>query len=87
MQPSDQSPNMFETEEWSAVKMINFLSNIGEFYSNFTLSHPNVQNLMKYETHFDAVVAEVFWVEALYGELRIICTSFRKTSSIHSLLL
>lgn len=71
-QPSDQSPNMFETEDWSAVKMINFLSDVGKFYSNYTLSHPNVQNLMKHEKNFDAVVVEVFWVEALYGEIETV---------------
>lgn len=71
---------MFETEEWSAVKMINFLSEVGEFYSNFTLSHPNVQKLMKHEKNFDAVVAEVFWVEALYGNENN-CINSRKTST------
>lgn len=59
--------NLFESEDWSAFKMINFLSNVGEFLANSTLSHPNVKNLLKYERDFDAVVAEVFWVEALYG--------------------
>lgn len=48
--------------------MINVLSGLGEFLSNSTLSHPNVQNLMKNEKHFDAVIVEVFWVEALYGK-------------------
>lgn len=59
---------MFSTEEWSAIQMITFLSGIGEYYANATLSNQNVQNLMKHENHFDAVVAEVFWVEALYGK-------------------
>lgn len=48
--------------------MINALSELGEFLSNSTLSHPNVQSLMKNEKHFDAVIVEVFWVEALYGK-------------------
>jgi hypothetical protein len=48
--------------------MIHALSSLGEFLSNSTLSHRNVQNLMKNEKHFDAVVVEVFWVEALYGK-------------------
>lgn len=48
--------------------MINFLTDVGEFLANSTLSHPNVRNLMKHETNFGAVVVEVFWVEALYGE-------------------
>jgi hypothetical protein len=43
---------------------------LGQFLSNSTLSHRNVQNLMKYEKDFDAVVIEVFWAEALYGEIR-----------------
>lgn len=67
----DLDQNMFDTEKWSAVKMINVLSAEGEFIANSTLSHPNVQNLlMKHEKQFDAVVVEVFWVEALYGEFR-----------------
>lgn len=78
---------MFETEDWSAVKMINFLSDVGEFYSNYTLSHPNVQNLMKHEKNFDAVVVEVFWVEALYGEIKNSCKNSSKTSNINSRLL
>jgi hypothetical protein len=48
--------------------MINVLSDLGEFLSNSTLSHSNVQSLMKNEKHFDAVIVEVFWVEALYGK-------------------
>lgn len=68
---SDDAVNMFTTEEWSALQMINFLTDIGESLANSTLSHPNVQNLMKHETSFDAVVVEVFWVEALYGKIQI----------------
>lgn len=60
---------MFQTEDWSAIQMINFLSNIGEIFTNSTLSHPNVQNLLKHENEFDAVVVEVFWAEALYGKI------------------
>lgn len=68
---------MFQTKDWSAIKMINFLSSMGEFLANSTLSHPNVQNLMKYEKNFDAVVVEVFWTEALYGEIlwRALCVN------------
>lgn len=65
---SDDAVNMFKAEEWSAITMINFLSMLGERLANSTLSHPNVQSLMKYEKNFDAVVIEVFWAEALYGE-------------------
>ena len=61
--------NMFQTEDWSAIQMINFLSDIGEIFTNSTLSHPNVQNLLKHENNFDAVVVEVFWAEALYGKI------------------
>jgi hypothetical protein len=60
--------NFFESKDWSAIKMINILSGLGEFLSKSTLSHPNVQRLLKTEKHFDAVVTEVFWVEALYGK-------------------
>lgn len=49
--------------------MINFLSGVGEFLSKATLAHPNVQSLLKNEKHFDAVINEVFWVEALYGKV------------------
>lgn len=58
---------MFVTENWSAIQLMNVLSDVGEFLANSTLSHPNVRDLMKYEKNFDAVVVEVFWVEALYG--------------------
>lgn len=61
---------MFSTEDWTAVQMIHFLSEIGEVLVNSTLSHPNVQQLLAHEKHFDAVVVEVFWVEALYGNNR-----------------
>lgn len=67
-QLSDESVNMFESEDWSAIQLINVLSNVGEFLANSTLSHPNVKDLMKYEKNFDAVIVEVFWVEALYGK-------------------
>lgn len=62
---------MFESEDWSAIQMINFLSVLGESVTNFTLSHPNVQNAMKQEKGFDAVIVEVFWLEALYGKIKI----------------
>lgn len=70
-QLSDESVNMFESEDWSAIQLINVLSNVGEFLANSTLSHPNVKDLMKYEKNFDAVIVEVFWVEALYGKDQI----------------
>ena len=57
---------MFETEEWSTVKMLKFLSQLGKSLVESTLSHPNVQKLLKSEK-FDAVVIELFWVEALMG--------------------
>ena len=57
---------MFDTEEWSSVKMMTFLSKLGENIVDLTLSNPNVQNLLKTE-NFDAVVIELFWVEALMG--------------------
>lgn len=68
MNLSEGEVDMFSTADWSAIGMINFLSGLGEFLANSTLSHPNVQNLLLHETHFDAVVVEVFWTEALYGE-------------------
>lgn len=57
---------MFETEEWSTVKMLKFLSQLGKDLVDSTLSHPNVQKLLKTDK-FDAVVIELFWVEALMG--------------------
>lgn len=59
--------------------MIHVLSDLGEFLANSTLSHPNVQNLMKNEKGFDAVIVEVFWVEALYGKsVELLVKSFDK---------
>ncbi|CAO1423146.1 unnamed protein product [Diamesa serratosioi] len=63
---ADNGINMFDTEEWSAVKMMQFLSQLGENLVDSTMSHPNVQKLLKTEK-FDAVVVELFWVEALMG--------------------
>lgn len=63
---------MFESEDWSAIQLMNELSNVGDFLANSTLSHPNVKDLMKYGKDFDAVIVEVFWVEALYGKDLII---------------
>lgn len=59
---------MFESEDWSAIQMMHTLSDVGEFLANSTLAHPNVQELMTYGRNFDAVVVEVFFVEALYGK-------------------
>lgn len=63
---------MFKTEDWSAIEMIHFLSAQGDSFTRHTLSHPNVQNLLKHEKDFDAVVVEVFWAEALYGKIESI---------------
>ena len=35
--------------------------------ANFTLSHPNLQNIMNKKIKFDAVIVELFGVEALFG--------------------
>lgn len=59
--------DMFETRYWPGYKLINLLSESGDMMSNFTLSHPNVQKLLKSGETFDAVIVEIFWVEALYG--------------------
>lgn len=61
--------DMFMTEDWSAIQMINMLSALGESFTNYTLSHPNVRKLLQHE-NFDAVVVEVFWGEALYGKFQ-----------------
>lgn len=59
--------NMFIREEYPPQKHMALLSELGEFISNFTLSHPNVKALLKREKHFDAIIVEVFFFEALYG--------------------
>lgn len=58
--------NMFESQDWSAIKMMNFVSSNGAKRVNLILSQPNVQQLLKTES-FDAVVIELFWLEALMG--------------------
>jgi hypothetical protein len=57
----------FTTKDWSVMRMIDFLSNVGAQLSNYTLSHPNVQEILKKQNFFNAVIVEIFWVEALYG--------------------
>ncbi|XP_070504995.1 UDP-glycosyltransferase UGT5-like [Chironomus tepperi] len=59
--------DMFDTADWSPFEMINFLSGFGEFMANFTLSHPNLQDIMNKKIKFDAVIAELFGVEAIFG--------------------
>ncbi|CAO1424196.1 unnamed protein product [Diamesa tonsa] len=58
--------NMFESQDWSAIKMMSFVSTNGAKRVNLILSQPNVQELLKVEK-FDAVVIELFWLEALMG--------------------
>lgn len=58
--------NMFEVQDWSAIKMMNFVSINGAKRVDLILSQPNVQELLKTEK-FDAVVIELFWLEALMG--------------------
>lgn len=64
----DMEVNMFESENWSPMQMMSVLSGLGQFLSNSTLNSPNMQQLMSSGKRFDAVIVEVFWVEALYGE-------------------
>jgi len=42
---------------------------ITEKIVNFTLSHPNVRQIMNEE--FDAIFIEIFIMEALFGELKL----------------
>lgn len=58
---------MFDTVNWSPFQMIHFLSDIGELMSKFVLSHPNFQEVMQKNLQYDAVIVEIFGVEALYG--------------------
>lgn len=58
---------MFDTADWSPIEMINFLSGFGEFMANFTLSHPNLRDIMNKKIQYDAVIVEIFGVEALFG--------------------
>lgn len=59
--------DMFKLREFSGYEMVNYLTEIGEVTSNFTLNHPKVKKLLASDQKFDAVVVEVFWMEALYG--------------------
>lgn len=65
------APDLFESENWSSIQMMSVLSNLGEFLANSTLNDPNMQTLMQSGQKFDAVIVEVFWVEALYGLFQI----------------
>jgi glucuronosyltransferase len=61
------APDLFESENWSATQMMGMLSDLGQFLANSTLNDPNMKNLIRSGKKFDAVIVEVFWVEALYG--------------------
>lgn len=63
-------PDLFESEDWSAIQMMGVLSDLGAFLANSTLNNPSMKNLMNSGKKFDAVIIEVFWVEALYGEFQ-----------------
>lgn len=58
---------MFDRTKMSFMQNANERSKNGKFTSNFTLSHPNVRKLLEREKHFDAVIAEAFFMEAIYG--------------------
>lgn len=58
---------MFNAAKLYPMQNMHFAYEIGKFVSNFTLSHPNVKKLLDREKHFDVVIAEIFWIEAIYG--------------------
>lgn len=59
--------DMFELRNFNGYQMVNHLTELGQFFANFTLNQPVVKKLLASDEKFDAVVAEIFWMEALYG--------------------
>lgn len=60
---------MFDLEKLPTYKNFQILPELFEVIINFTLAHPNVQQLMSEQ--FDAVIVEVFHSEALLGNLNL----------------
>lgn len=79
--------DMFESENWSPFQMFAVLSGLGEFLSNSTLNDPNMQKLMRSGKKFDAIIIEVFWVEALYGQFLIRCKILISDMCSHFILI
>lgn len=66
---SDPKKNKFELASISPLMNFMILPEILEDIINFTLGHPNVQNLMNEK--FDVVIVETFNSEALMGKRRL----------------
>lgn len=65
--PEDSSHNPFDLEKMPPFMNFVILPEIFDAVVNFTLSHPNVQNLLKSNEKFDLVIAELFNSEATFG--------------------
>lgn len=58
---------MFTLEDLATIMNFVVLPQNFESLINFTLSHRNVQKLIKSDEKFDVVIAEIFNSEALFG--------------------
>lgn len=63
----DHFDNKFILEDLPTYMNFVLLPEIFENVINFTLSHKNVQNLLRSDAKFDVVIAEIFNSEALFG--------------------
>lgn len=73
---------MFDLEKLPTYLNFQILPELFEGIINFTLAHPNVQQLMNEQ--FDAVIVEVFHSEALLGNLILIVKLNSIQSQTHS---
>lgn len=65
----DPNQNAFDLRDFTALMNFMVLPDTLEFAINFTLSHPNLQQLMS--ESFDLVIVEVFHSESLLGEFKV----------------
>jgi glucuronosyltransferase len=59
--------DFFSFREFSGYQMVQNLTELGDLTASFAMNQPAVQKLLKSDEKFDAVIVEVFWLEALYG--------------------
>lgn len=65
--PDSVEIDFFALGRLSGFGMVQNLTEVGDIVASYTLNQPSVQTLLKSDEKFDAVIVEIFWVEALYG--------------------
>lgn len=77
---SDPNQNLFDFTNMAAVMNFLICADAMETSINFTLSHPNFQQLI--QEKFDLVIVELFHSEALLGEVKVSDQSSLLTESL-----